>query len=325
MPKQRKSNGGGWSTGPAMVSPGYLVNQQYDGAGKDCAGTPVRPGYMDMYSSKGLPGLSGGRRRSTRGGTRMQVANFADYAGAVQPVPTELPQTSTHGVPPQAIQQPAQTGGKRKTRRYKGGRYEVSPAFLDPTSAIGASSYAPINSIACEAGTTNALNPSMDLQRATTAIRGGRRRSRGGAQTMSPAPVSFGGSSNFPVVNVGSSGAMAYNAPTAGYRNDFEAFPSGGAVPGLTMQIPYDAKGSNPACTTTGGSRRKRAQSGGNLFHSSPAPISENPIMNRSDFDGTTGGLPVKYGGKRRSRRTVKKAKRGKYCITGKIRKFFGL
>jgi hypothetical protein len=47
--------------------------------------------------------------------------------------------------------------------------------------------------------------------------------------------------------------------------------------------------------------------------------------MNRSDFDGTTGGLPVKYGGKRRSRRTVKKAKRGKYCITGKIRKFFGL
>jgi hypothetical protein len=86
MPKQRKSNGGGWSTGPVSISPGYLVNQQYGGPGKDCAVVPVRPGYMDMYSNNGLPGLRGGSRRSnrrTRGGTTLQVANFANYAGNV--------------------------------------------------------------------------------------------------------------------------------------------------------------------------------------------------------------------------------------------------
>jgi hypothetical protein len=76
---------------------------------------------------------------------------------------------------------------------------------------------------------------------------------------MSPAPVGagFGGYSNFPVVHVGAADSMRYNAPTAGYRNDFEAFPSGSPVPGVMLQVPNDARGGNLACTTTGGSRRR--------------------------------------------------------------------
>ena len=294
MPKQRRSNGGGWSAGPNYVSAGNLINQQYSGVGKDCAGDVVRPGFITSYSGKGLPGLSGGSRR----------------------------------------------------RRVKGGRYEITPGPLIANSAIGMSGPASFSRIPCESSTTNSLN--SGLYRATTAV-GGRRKTRGGA--------------NFPVVNVGAADSMRYNAPNAGYTNTFEALPAGGAVPGFTVQTPYAPISTNPACGMKGGSKRRdRSKGRGSKrrgskrrgskrrgskrsgskhrdrskrrvrFGGGAGPVAEqageftpvqlNQITTREAFDGSKGGLPVKFGG---GRRTKRRCASKRPCITGKIRKFFGL
>jgi hypothetical protein len=97
---------------------------------------------------------------------------------------------------------------------------------------------------------------------------------------------------------VGAADSMRYNAPTAGYRNDFEPFAAGSAVPGLTLQTPYDARGDNMACAKTGGSRRVRF--GGAMGVADLAPYSNvkmEDLSTRQDFDGSSNGLPVKYGG----------------------------
>ena len=275
MPR-RKSRGGGWSTGPDSVSPGNLVYNQYDGPGKDCPGVFVRPGTLDSMFSSSLPGLRGGRRGN----------------------------------------------------RTRGGRYEVIPGpILGSGSALGMSGPSSVGRIPCEGGIPNSLNTRMTLQMATMAVggrrsskrrshkrRGHRRHFRGGSQTMSPAPVGagFGGSSNFPVVHVGAADSMRYNAPTAGYRNDFEAFPSGSSVPGLTLQVPYDARAGNMACTTTGGSRRSKRRGGAANPADYAMPIAPGQIMTRSDFDGTQKGLPVKFGGARYHRKVTNMPYNGK-------------
>ena len=309
MPKHRTSNGGGWSTGPEMISPGYLVNHQYSGSGKDCVDVPVRSGFMDMYSQRGLPGLSGGKRRNRRskkgskkhrGGTMLQPAPFED-----------APKTSAPGVPPQAVQQPAQQPAQQAVQQalQKGGRYGFFPEMgpLNPINAVGASGLAPFARIPCEAGTSNSLNPDVKLQMATTAVP-----MRGGA---------------FPIVNVGAADSMRYNAPTAGYRNDFEPLPAGGAVPGLMLQTPYDARSGNMACATTGGSRRRRVRFGGALgVAANAAPYSQmqmNQVMNRAAFDGSNKGLPVKYGGSRKRGKHGKRTRRNKKQKSRKARKSF--
>jgi len=270
----KKSNGGGWSINPAdYISAGNPVNQRYAGVGMDCAGSPVRPGFMTSHSSMGLPGLSGGKRskrsyKLKRGGTQLSVASQQNFDTVV----------SAPSVPPHAATAATQS-------KQAGGRYEVSPGFLDSNQAIGASSYAPVSSIPCERGYANPLNQHMS----------------GGAQ-LTGAPI-VGESAHFPVVHVGQASAMAYNAPTAGYRNDFQAMPGTSAVGGLMLQTPYDARSFNQACLKTGGSRRKRRQGGANgVAHmaESYAPLSLSQVMTREAFDGTTGGLPVKFGGKRR-------------------------
>ena len=309
MPKHRKSNGGGWSTGPEMISPGYLVNHQYSGPGKDCVNAPVRSGFMDMYSQRGLPGLSGGKRsnrrskkgnKKHRGGTMLQPAPFED-----------APKTSAPGVPPQPVQQPAQQPAQQAVQQalQKGGRYGFFPEMgpLNPINAVGASGLAPFARIPCEAGTSNSLNPDVKLQMATTAVP-----MRGGA---------------FPIVNVGAADSMRYNAPTAGYRNDFEPLPAGGAVPGLMLQTPYDARSGNMACATTGGSRRRRVRFGGALgVAANAAPYSQmqmNQVMNRAAFDGSNKGLPVKYGGSRKRGKHGKRTRRNKKQKSRKARKSF--
>lgn len=326
MPKHRTSNGGGWSTGPEMISPGYLVNHQYSGSGKDCVDVPVRSGFMNMYSHHGLPGLSGGKRgmrRSKRHGMRhsnrrsnKRSNRHAKYRGGTmlnvaplehmfdQPIPqTNAP--SAPGVPPQPVQQPAQQALQQPAQQalQKGGRYGFFPEMgpLNSVNAVGASGLAPFARIPCEAGTSNALNPDMKLQMATTAVP-----MRGGS---------------FPIVNVGAADSMRYNAPTAGYRNDFEPLPAGGAVPGLTIQTPYDARSGNMACATTGGSRgsrRRHVRFGGALNladnAASYSQLQMDQVMNRSAFDGSNKGLPVKYGGSRRRTRRNKKQKSKKAC-----------
>jgi len=287
MPRHRtkKSNGGGWSINPAdYISAGNPVNQRYAGVGMDCAGSPVRPGFMSGTLSMGLPGLSGGKRRMRskrsmrkyrlkRGGTLLGVASHQSFDTVV----------SSPGVPHHVPPQPKQAGG----------RYEVSPGFLDPNQAIGASSYAPVSNISCERGYSNPLNQHMS----------------GGQLTGAPVD---GGSTHFPVVHVGQADAMAYRAPTAGYRNDFQTMPATSAVGGLMLQTPYDARSFNPACLKTGGSRQsrrsrrsksRRSRGGANgVAHMAEpyAPLQVSQVSTREAFDGTQGGLPVKFGGKRR-------------------------
>jgi len=199
--RSRRSEGGGWSLDPSRaISAGYLENTAYTGAGKDCAGSVVRPGFIS-----GMPGM-------------------------------------------------------------KGGRYEMNPgALLSNGSDIGMSGPASHHSIACERGSTNSLNM------------------RGGAH-LAGAPVA-----------VGAADSMRYNAPTAGYGHGFQTLP-GSAVGGLMLNVPYDARGYNPACSKTGG---------GNVADSA-APYSAlqaGQLTGRGGFDGSKGGLPVKYGGKRRTHR----------------------
>jgi phage-related tail fiber protein len=118
---------------------------------------------------------------------------------------------------------------------------------------------------------------------------------------------------------------MRYNAPTAGYGNNFEVLPSGGAVPGFTVQTPYEARGNNMACGQTGGSRhrrnrrgrRSRKHQGGGVDNLAPyGAFTADQAGNRADFDGSTLGLPVKFGGRRR---------RGKKTRKGCKKSFFGL
>lgn len=96
-------------------------------------------------------------------------------------------------------------------------------------------------------------------------------------------------------VTVGAADSMRYNAPTAGYGHGFETLP-GSAVGGLMINTPYDARAFNSACTKTGG--------GSVADSASPyTSLQIDQIAGRSDFDGSKGLLPMKYGGKRRTHR----------------------
>jgi hypothetical protein len=208
----------------------------------------------------------------------------------------------------------------------KGGRYGFFPELgpLNPLNGVGVYP-APFGRIPCEAGTTNPLNLNPHgIQSLTTTpsmppyVRGGRR-SRSQRRRRSRRQRSRGGSNlalsaaNFPVVRVGDSDSMRYYAPTAGYRNDFTTFQAPSAVPGLTIQTPYDARAFNQACIKTGGARtvkKAKKQKNSKKVKGGACPVAYNAgevsplkmgeLMNRSDFDGSKGGLPVKFGGSRR-------------------------
>jgi hypothetical protein len=109
---------------------------------------------------------------------------------------------------------------------------------------------------------------------------------------------------------------MRYYAPTAGYRNDFMTFRAPSPVPGLTIQTPYDAKAFNQACIKTGGSRRSRKNRRGGgpvaLNAGTFTPVTIDELWTRKDFDGSNKGLPVKFGGKRRTRRVLKNKRKSR-------------
>ena len=303
---KRRQRGAGYSdaTNVAPIAPGYLAHVQYPGAGKDCADNSFqRPGYLPGGLTGGLPGFRGGsqrRRGSRRRGGALAIAPF----DVITPPPGSFPATngaagnmasmpttvSSAGVPTPPGAQMAPPAPPQK-----GGRYMVGP--LAPLSSNGVGTTPGALSIPCERGYINPLNPHM----------------RGGS-TMSPAPYS--GSSgfsaaNFPRVEVGAADMMRYEAPNAGYRNDFQTFRAPSAVGGLTIQTPYAAGSFNQACLKTGGSRR--SQKGGNPFisdHASIQPLRMDQVGNRMDFDGSKGGLPCKFGGSRRKRRSQRRRQR---------------
>ena len=200
--------------------------------------------------------------------------------------------------------------------KQSGGRYGFFPSMgpLNPVNGVGVAP-APFGRIPCEVGTFNPLNPNPDnIQRLSTApltppfVTG---RLAGGGL---PAGTSYAASAaNFPTVQVGQADSMRYYAPTAGYRNDFMTFQAPSAVPGLTIQTPYDARAFNQACIKTGGSYKNKNKKNKNKGGSLPValnagtftPVTMDELWTRKDFDGTNQGLPVKFGGKRRTRRRV--------------------
>ena len=221
----------------------------------------------------------------------------------------------------------------------RGGRYAFFPGMgpLNGVNGVGTSP-AQFGRIPCERGTFDALNANPgNVQGLTTApplppyVTGNMQRMQGGAE-LTGAPTQVGSSgfsaANFPVVRVGDADSMRYYAPTAGYRNDFMTFRAPSAVPGLTIQTPYDARAFNQACIKTGGkrntrrkrsTRRKHRKRGGAAGHSigqSGHPVAEDAsdfsnitidqVQDRFDFDGSHQGLPVKFGGKRSSKKSRK-------------------
>jgi len=164
--------------------------------------------------------------------------------------------------------------------------------------------------IACERGTFNGLNPNPgNIQGLMT---GGLRRSRsrsgrGHSHSHRRSHSRHRGGmadlpSAFPTVQVGAADAMRYYAPNAGYANTFTTFQAPSPVPGLTIQTPYAAGSFNQACLKTGGRRSRRSRRRGGAAPFTPAVMDE--LISRRDFDGTTAGLPVKFGGRRRHRRS---------------------
>ena len=301
--RRTKRNGGGWSElgkgtfDQIAVSPGYQIHVPFSGPGKDCTGNPhsIRPGYIDYLTPKGLPGLSGGRRRNknrkSRGGMAMPAAastyesfsgpvpnpNLPPVSGGVTPKPGDFPDTTgaggsvaqpnvvmsmpgvpVNGAPLMPIVELSKSADASNLTQ-KGGRYGFFPGMgpLNPVNGVGVSP-APFGRIPCERGTYDALNPNPNNIQGLTTAPSIPPYVTGKLMGGGASPLGALSSANFPVVRVGDADSMRYYAPTAGYTNDFMTFKAPSPVPGLTIQTPYAAGAFNQACIKTGGSRRNR-------------------------------------------------------------------
>lgn len=238
MRRSRRSSGGGYSVSPSnFVSVGNPIYQQYSGPGKDCvADAVVRPSFMSMFpGSLGVSGMAGGKRRkykrrSMRGGTQLSVASFENPVGDMLSAPAQVPaQVSAPGVVTHSVNESLPLPPATQT----GGRYESNPgALLGSMNPIGMSSYAPIKSIACEGAHSNSMNTGTGMIQ---------RPMLGGAMLASP---------------------LELRMPTAGYSHQFQTLGGTSAVGGLMLNVPTDARASNPACGTTGGKRSTRTRRG---------------------------------------------------------------
>ena len=226
MRRSRRSRGGGYSVSPSdYVSVGNPVYQQYSGPGKDCVADAIRPGFLSMFPGHaGVPGMAGGKRRKRRSGKKMRGGYKLDVASfdAQAPAQVSAPGVATHAThATHATQatQPVQTGG----------RYESNPGSpLDPVHAIGMSGHAPVNSIKCEGSHANSMNTGTGMIQ---------RPMLGGAMLANP---------------------IELRMPTGGYSHQFETYGGTSAVGGLMLNVPVDARASNPACGHTGGKRRTK-------------------------------------------------------------------
>lgn len=253
MRRSRRTSGGGYSVSPSnFVSVGNPIYQQYSGAGKDCvADAAIRPSFMSMFS--GVSGMAGGKRsirhkrrsgkrHGMRGGTQLSVASFENPVGdmlsapAQVPVQVSAPGVATHSVntatPPLDPSSPAlptmdtPQASQAPHAVQMGGRYESNlGALLDPIGGIGMSGHAPISRIACEGAHSNSMNTGTGMIQ---------RPMLGGAMLASP---------------------LELRMPTAGYSHQFQTLGGTSAVGGLMLNVPVDARASNPACSTTGGKR----------------------------------------------------------------------
>lgn len=317
---------------PQSIRPGYIADYSAKGLpgfsggkrrnkNRKSHGGAAMPTPATTIFGSGLPGpVTNPNLPPVSGGVTPKPGDFPDTTGvggtvAKPDVSFTMPGVPVGGqplmqkMPMVELSKSADAANLAPPPQQKGGRYGFFPEMgpLNPVSGIGTSP-APFGRIPCEVGTYNPLNPNPgNIQLMSTAPLSPPFVSGKLAGGGLPAGTSYAASSaNFPTVQVGQADSMRYYAPTAGYRNDFMTFKAPNAVPGLTIQTPYDAKAFNQACIKTGGSRKNRR--GGALPVAFDAgkftPVTMNEIWTRKDFDGTNKGLPVKFGGKRRSLRT---------------------
>lgn len=316
---------------PHSIRPGWIFDYSpkglpgFSGGKRRNRNRRARGGAAMPPAASDLPGpVTNPNLPPVSGSVTPKPGDFPDTTGAggtvARPVVMSMPGVPT---PPGAAQMPkvpiaelsksadAANLAPPPPASQKGGRYGFFPGMgpLNPENGVGTSP-GPFGRIPCEVGTYNPLNPNPgNIQLMSTApltppfVSG---RLAGGGL---PAGTGFAASSaNFPVVRVGDVDSMRYYAPTAGYRNDFMTFQAPSAVPGLTIQTPYDARAFNQACIKTGGSRKNRK--GGAMpvaFNAGKfTPVTMDEIWTRKDFDGSNKLLPVKFGGKRRTRRVLK-------------------
>lgn len=227
--RTRQMTGGEYKfSGPiSSDGTGYALNTVTSVS--DCLATP-RPGTL--YGSTGpvgLPGMAGGRRKSRRNNGNSLSSLSLNMAGdiPVNKVNNEIvyPQQNLDSPPPQI-----------------GGRYSFSPEV----TANGIA-YDNHNSIPCESGHTNPLNPSFSPPALPTIPN----------QQSLPTPMS-GGRRSRQAGGVGGVASMFYNAPTAGYTNVADSSVSGNP---FLVQTPYEARTLNQACVKTGGRRHLKHRS----------------------------------------------------------------
>lgn len=313
--------------------PGYIFNYSDKGlpgfSGGKRRNRKYNGGAAMPYVAGAFP-VTNPNLAPVSGSLTQKPLDFPDTTGAGgsvgQPVVMSMPGVPTPGAAQMPVVELSKSADATNLAApQKGGRYGFFPGMgpLNPTNGVGISP-APFGRIPCEGGTYNPLNPNPgDIQRMTTApltppyVTG---RFMGGASPVAATAAAVVSSAsgfsaaNFPMVQVGQADSMRYYAPTAGYKNDFMTFPAPSAVPGLTIQTPYDAKAFNQACIKTGGSRKNKNRRGGAgpvAFDAGKfTPVTIGEIGTRMDFDGTNKGLPVKFGGKRRTRRVLKNKRR---------------
>ena len=320
---------------PHSIRPGYIMDYSPKGLpgfsggkrrnkNRRTHGGMAMPTPASVSFGSSLPGpVNDPNLPPVSGGVTPKPGDFPNPTGTggtvAQPVVMSMP-----GVPPPGMAQmpkmpiaelsQSADAANLAAPKQAGGRYGFFPSMgpLNPVNGVGVAP-APFGRIPCEVGTFNPLNPNPDnIQRLSTApltppfVTG---RLAGGGL---PAGTGFAASSaNFPVVKVGDFDSMRYYAPTAGYRNDFMTFRAPSPVPGMTIQTPYSAGAFNQACIKTGGSYKNKNKKNKNKGGALPValnagtftPVTMDELWTRKDFDGTNQGLPVKFGGNRRTRR----------------------
>jgi hypothetical protein len=206
----------------------------------------TRPGFLASAGAGtgGLPGFTGGGRRSKRSGG----FNFFKFARNSTRRATKFGRgLFSRGV--KMGRNVARRGSKTLKRflpKQRGGRYTVDVGG----AVLGTNVFAPVNRIACEGSTPNPLNPGPHTPSTQPPIlRGGSRRStrkqKGGVWGVDSA---------------------AYYAQTAGYGNTPSTWVSSTGTPSM-LQTPYAAGAMNPACLKTGGGKRSGKRRGNMRKH----------------------------------------------------------
>ena len=244
--RKHRQRGGGWGfKGPESIpgTPGIVSNPMvYTGIG-DCRA--VKPGYDIPYSQysaslKGLPGMSGGKRRASRKGRGRR---------------TRKQRGGRYGFFPEGINQVTPNG-----------------------AAWWAGTYGPVQRIACEGSTPNPLNPgphtpsTQPLPVASSSIP---MPQSGGAQHLAPATVGVGNVDSMyyyaptaGYANTASTWKDSVGAPVQiqvpfAARAMNQACLSTGGHPPLTGAL---QKGGSQVTTNQRGGKRRKTRKGGAFY-----------------------------------------------------------